>query len=53
MFRVFNCGIGMVLIVAEEFTDNALMLLQSSGESTWRIGRVERRVANSPRAVIE
>ncbi|HET7062020.1 MAG TPA: phosphoribosylformylglycinamidine cyclo-ligase [Nitrosospira sp.] len=53
MFRVFNCGIGMVLIVAEEFAGDALMLLQSSGESAWRIGRIEPHVANSPRAVIE
>ena len=53
MFRVFNCGIGMVLVVADDFADNALMLLQSAGETAWRIGRVERCNTNSPQTIIE
>jgi phosphoribosylformylglycinamidine cyclo-ligase len=53
MFRVFNCGIGMVLVVADEFADNALMLLQSAGETAWPIGRVERCSTNSPQTIIE
>jgi phosphoribosylformylglycinamidine cyclo-ligase len=53
MFRVFNCGIGMVLVVADEFADKALMLLESAGETAWQIGRIERRNANSPQTVIE
>ncbi len=53
MYRVFNCGIGMVLILAEEFADTALMLLRSGGETAWHVGRIRPRNTNSPQTVIE
>ncbi len=43
MHRVFNCGIGMVLVVAPEHVDAALTRLRASGESAWRIGDIEAR----------
>lgn len=39
MFRVFNCGIGMALVVADP--DAATELLRDHGESVARIGRIE------------
>ena len=39
MLRVFNCGIGMVLVVAD--APAALGLLQQAGERAWQIGRIE------------
>jgi phosphoribosylformylglycinamidine cyclo-ligase len=53
MHRVFNCGIGMVVIVAPEFTEAALKFLQSAGETAWRIGTIHPRDAASARTVIE
>jgi phosphoribosylformylglycinamidine cyclo-ligase len=41
MLRTFNCGVGMVVCVAEEQAEQALALLQSNGESAWRLGRIE------------
>jgi len=43
MHRVFNCGIGMVVIVAEEHAAQALALLSEAGETVYRIGRIETR----------
>lgn len=41
MLRVFNCGLGMVLIVAGSDTDAAMALLAQEGEAAWRIGTIE------------
>jgi len=38
MFRVFNMGIGFVLIVAEDFADSIETKLKKYGESVYRIG---------------
>ena len=43
MHRVFNCGIGMVLIVAREHVQQALRMLQDAGEKALEIGRIETR----------
>ena len=40
MFRVFNMGIGFVLIVAEDFADSITKKLSDSGEHVYRIGRI-------------
>ena len=40
MRRTFNCGIGMVLIVAEEDLDDVLACLAEEGEQAWRLGRI-------------
>ena len=40
MFRVFNMGIGFVLIVAEDFADSIQKRLTKYGEKVYRIGRV-------------
>ena len=41
MLRVFNCGLGMVLVVAEDSVGEATRLLQEAGETVARIGRIE------------
>jgi phosphoribosylformylglycinamidine cyclo-ligase len=53
MYRVFNCGIGMALIVAPELADTAMRLLQSAGETVWRIGTIRPRAANEAQTIIE
>jgi phosphoribosylformylglycinamidine cyclo-ligase len=53
MSRVFNCGIGMALIVGPELADTAMRLLQSSGETVWRIGTIRPRAANEAQTIIE
>ena len=41
MLRVFNCGIGMSVVVRAEDADAATALLQQHGETVFRIGRIE------------
>jgi len=53
MFRVFNCGIGMVVCVAADKVATAKMLLQREGELAYEIGRIEASSAPEPECVIE
>ncbi|WP_431281603.1 phosphoribosylformylglycinamidine cyclo-ligase [Humitalea sp. 24SJ18S-53] len=41
MLRVFNCGIGMAVVVAEADAAAATTLLTEAGESVHRLGRIE------------
>jgi len=40
MLRVFNCGIGMVVVCAPEHADTLIRMLESAGETVFRIGSV-------------
>ena len=48
MLRTFNCGVGMVVIVAREHVELALSTLTHSGEQAWLIGEV---IADSAKQV--
>ncbi len=41
MLRVFNCGVGMVVVVAPADADAAADLLRAEGETVSRIGTIE------------
>ena len=41
MYRTFNCGIGMVVVVAAKNIDNTLKYLNEMGEQAWHIGEIE------------
>ncbi len=41
MHRTFNCGIGMVLCVAENDATKTIALLQQQGEQAWQIGTIQ------------
>jgi phosphoribosylformylglycinamidine cyclo-ligase len=43
MFRTFNCGIGMVVIVSKDDAAKAISQLQAAGESVWQIGQIRAR----------
>ncbi|HMX23119.1 MAG TPA: AIR synthase-related protein, partial [Accumulibacter sp.] len=43
MHRVFNCGIGLVVVVAREDTNRALRILRDAGEPAVVIGAVKPR----------
>ncbi len=45
MYRTFNCGIGMVVIVPPDSVDEALRLLGARGETATVIGEVRRGTA--------
>ena len=52
MHRVFNCGIGMCVVVAKENVQQALALLRAAGEPALEIGRIETRRDGEARTVV-
>jgi phosphoribosylformylglycinamidine cyclo-ligase len=42
MFRVFNMGVGLVLVVAPDRADTASRLAEAQGDKAFRIGVIER-----------
>ncbi len=52
LYRVFNCGIGMVVVVDAGHADAAAKLLKAEGETVWRAGRIVRRRKNGPQVVL-
>jgi phosphoribosylformylglycinamidine cyclo-ligase len=52
MQRTFNCGIGLVLCVAQEDADGVARLLTELGETVFRIGEIEKSAAEGPAALI-
>jgi phosphoribosylformylglycinamidine cyclo-ligase len=51
MFRVFNCGIGMVVVVPRDKVQAATALLERAGERVFEIGAIEQS-AGEPEAVV-
>jgi phosphoribosylformylglycinamidine cyclo-ligase len=48
MLRVFNCGIGMILVVPREQADEIAERLTGLGERIYRIGEIERKSPDDP-----
>lgn len=48
LLRVFNCGIGMVLVVPRNQADDIAQRLQGLGERPYRIGEIERKRDDEP-----
>jgi phosphoribosylformylglycinamidine cyclo-ligase len=40
MYRVFNMGIGMVIVVSAEYTEQIMDELKASGETVYKIGQI-------------
>lgn len=40
MYRTFNCGVGMVVVVPADQADTAIAQLASTGDQAWRIGHI-------------
>ena len=53
LLRVFNCGIGMVLVVPRDQADEISHRLEGLGERSYRIGEIERREPDGPSLIID
>jgi phosphoribosylformylglycinamidine cyclo-ligase len=53
MLRVFNCGIGMIVIVPGDCADDVLHRLRGLGERGYRIGTIERKTETEPAIVFD
>jgi phosphoribosylformylglycinamidine cyclo-ligase len=40
MYRTFNCGVGMVLVVSQDELEQSLAILKDNGENAWHIGEI-------------
>ena len=52
MVRVFNCGIGMVVIVAPDQVDAAIKSLTAQGLKAWTVGEVVERPKDAPQTIV-
>ena len=52
LFRVFNCGIGMAIVVSPRDAARAMQVLRAAGETAWAIGRIEDRAAGGPQVIL-
>ena len=52
MYRTFNCGVGMLIVLPAEEASDALQLLNQSGEKAWQIGKIVAIKSNEPQVTI-
>ena len=52
MHRVFNCGIGMAIIVARQDAQRAVAEFTALGETCWEIGSIRACAADAPACVV-
>ena len=52
MHRVFNCGIGMVVIVSKENADAAMAQLSAAGETVSLIGEIRERKGDEAQTIV-
>jgi phosphoribosylformylglycinamidine cyclo-ligase len=53
MWRTFNCGIGMVLVVPGQYADSTVEHFNSQGVRAYRIGEIRPRRSGQPPIAIE
>ena len=46
MYRTFNCGVGMVLVLNPADVDKSIALLNAHGEKAWKIGHIQENAAS-------
>lgn len=51
MLRVFNCGIGMTVVVARDDVERAVACLQESGETVYILGEIKTEAGGGRRVV--
>ncbi len=52
MHRVFNCGIGLVIVVAAADAEAAMVELKAQGEAVYRIGRIRARQGDEAQTLV-
>ena len=51
MYRTFNCGVGMTVIIPKECAHDAIAFLEEIGEKAWLLGEV-RAMKNSDKPIV-
>jgi phosphoribosylformylglycinamidine cyclo-ligase len=53
MYRTFNCGIGMAVVVAASDAERAMQLLSAAGETVYRIGEIRTRSEGQAQTIVQ
>ena len=53
MYRTFNCGVGMVVVVAANDAERALQSLRAAGETVYRIGEIHPRAEGQAQTIVQ
>ena len=53
MYRTFNCGIGMAVVVAQADAERAMQSLAAMGETVYRIGEIQIRTAGQAQTIVQ
>lgn len=43
MYNIFNCGIGMIIVVSKKNAKKSLQILKENGENAWKVGQIISR----------
>jgi len=52
MYRTFNCGVGMIIVVPAEELTKSIEILESNGEKAWHIGAIADLPAGEEQVII-
>nr|WP_314263672.1 phosphoribosylformylglycinamidine cyclo-ligase [uncultured Moellerella sp.] len=52
MYRTFNCGVGMIIVLPQSEVDSALELLRALGENAWQIGKIAELKSGEQQVII-
>ena len=52
MYRTFNCGVGMIVVVPQDKLQTALSLLSAAGETAWHLGEIHAAAAGDELVII-
>ena len=52
MYRTFNCGVGMIVVVSAENLQPALDFLNQAGETAWHLGEIQAAADGEAQVII-
>lgn len=52
MYRTFNCGVGMIVVVSAENLQPALDFLNQAGETAWHLGEIQAAADDEAQVII-
>ncbi len=52
MYRTFNCGVGMIIVVPANKVEQSLSILNSQGETAWHIGAIDTLPSGAEQVII-
>jgi len=53
MYRTFNCGVGMVLCLPAEHSEQAIEFLRQQGENAWKLGEIIAAEVGAEQVIID